>query len=439
LTNGFIKEAMILRAFRNLHPTTRRLLMARSLRSIGQGALVVDFALYLHALHWSGLAIGLVLSGSGLFGAGLSVLVGLSSDRLRRKPFLLSYEFLSLLCGLAALLSADPPILVIAAVLGGFGRGAGGAAGPFSPVEQAWLAEEVAPERRGWVYSLNTGLGLWGMGLGAFTAVLPSLWGGWLGGALAYRPLFALVGLTAAANLFLVARAHERYRGPKQASSPQGKEAEAQIRLLENRILAKLVFINSFNGLAIGLTGPLISYWFALRFQVGPLAIAPVMATTFVITGVASVLTGLLTGRIGIVQSVFWERLIGVGLMVLLPLMPTYWLASTIYLLRSVFARGSAGAQQALTVGLVRDERRGLAASLNAVSFQLPRSVGPGIAGYLLEAGQFSLPFYAAAVLQGVYLVWYRKVFRFYEPPRKRPGESGEPRVTPAPPEEEMG
>jgi len=429
---------MTMSFYKNLHPTTRRLLLARTLRSIGQGALVVDFALYLHALHWSGLAIGLVLSGSGLFGAVLSLLAGLSSDRLRRKPFLLFYEVVSLLCSFAAVFSAERLILTAAAIVGGFGRGAGGAAGPFSPVEQAWLAEEVAPERRGWVYSLNTGLGFWGMGLGAFCAILPSLWGSWLGGSLAYRPLFALVGLTAAANLFLIARAHERYHGPKHILDLQGQEGERRIRRLENRILMKLVFINSFNGLAIGLTGPLISYWFALRFQVGPLAIAPVMAATFVITGVASLLTGWLTERIGIVQSVIWERLIGVGLVALLPIMPVYWLAAMVYLLRSVFSRGSAGAQQALTVGLVRDERRGLAASLNAVSFQLPRSVGPSIAGYLLEAGQFSLPFYAAAVLQSIYLFWYRKTFRFYDPPRNGPG-GPEAKVTPSASEEEMG
>jgi hypothetical protein len=90
----------------------------RTLRSIGQGALVVDFALYLHALHWSGLAIGLVLSSTGFFGAGLSLLVGLTSDWLRRRPFLLSYEVLSLLSGIAALLTEQPIILTIAAKAG---------------------------------------------------------------------------------------------------------------------------------------------------------------------------------------------------------------------------------------------------------------------------------------------------------------------------------
>lgn len=406
---------MILLNFGDLHPTTRRLLLARALRSISQGALVVDFALYLHALGWSGIAIGLVLGGAGLFGATLGLLVGVTSDRLRRKPFLLIYESMALLCGMAALLSAQPAILAGAAIVGGFGRGANGAAGPFSPAEQAWLAEEVAPERRGRVYSLNSALGFFGMSLGALAAILPSLWNGWFSGALAYRPLFALVGLAAAANLLLLSQARESR--PKPAADPQGQQHEGQIRHQENRILERLVLINALNGLAVGLSGPLISYWFMLRFQVGPADIAPVMAATFLLTGVASLVTGRLTERIGIVRSVIGERLIGLLLLVLLPLMPIYWLAASAHLLRSVFNRGVAGAQQALTVGLVRDERRGLATSLNAVSSQVPQSVGPGIAGYLLHIGLLTLPFYLAALLQGIYLLLYSRVFRDYEPP----------------------
>ncbi len=410
---------MILSLFTNLPPTTRRLLLMRALRSIGQGALVVDFALYLHALDWSGLAIGLVLSSTGFFGAGLSLLVGLTSDWLRRRPFLLFYEILSLLSGIAALLSEQPVLLTIAAITGGFGRGATGAAGPFSPAEQAWLAEAVPPDRRGWVYSLNTGMGFFGMGLGALVAVLPGLWTHWLAGAQAYRPLFGLVALAAAGNLLLLSRTREEYLGSKKMKARRKQEGEARVRRQENRILIKLMLINSFNGLAIGLTGPLISYWLALRFDVGPADIAPVMAATFVITGVFSLLTGWLTGRVGIVTSVVWERLAGTGMLALLPLMPSYWLASLVFILRTVFYRGSAGAQQALTVGLVRDERRGLATSLNMVSVQLPRSAGPSISGYLLDAGQFSLPFYAAALLQIIYLVWYKRTFPKYEPPRK--------------------
>ena len=147
---------MTIPVFRDLHPTTRRLLMARALRSIGQGALVVDFALYLHALQWGAVAIGLLLSAGGLFAAGLSLVVGLTSDQLQRKPILLIYEAVALVSSLAVIFSAQTWILAVAAIIGGFGRGANGAAGPFSPAEQAWLAEEVPAERCGLATSLNS-------------------------------------------------------------------------------------------------------------------------------------------------------------------------------------------------------------------------------------------------------------------------------------------
>jgi hypothetical protein len=44
-----------------LDQKTRRLITARAIRSVAQGALVVDFVLYLRALSWSASVIGLLL------------------------------------------------------------------------------------------------------------------------------------------------------------------------------------------------------------------------------------------------------------------------------------------------------------------------------------------------------------------------------------------
>jgi MFS family permease len=416
--------------FKDLHPTTRRLLLSRAFRSIGQGALVVDLALYLHALGWSGFVIGLVLSAAGLFGASLSLGVGVASDRLRRKPFLLIYEGIILVCSIVAFATAQRVLLTGAIIIAGFGRGANGAAGPFSPVEQAWLAEEVAPERRGRVYSLNTALGFFGMGIGALLAILPSLSPGALDHAigsgslhpLAYRPLFIIVAAATVVNLLLLWNAREQYSAARRSNARNNGSGDVGRFRKENKMLTGLVILNSFNGMAIGFTGPLISYWFAIRFGIGPAAIAPVMSATFFITGAASLLTGRMTERIGIVRSVVWARMIGLVMLIALPLMPFYWLASLVYILRSAFNRGSVGARQALTVGLVGDERRGLATSLNAVSMQLPQSVGPSIAGYLFSMGDLALPFYIGALFQGVYVVAYGRFFREYNSPKGSPG-----------------
>ena len=412
--------------FRDLHPTTKRLLLARGFRSIGQGALVVDLALYLRAMGWSGFAIGLVLSAAGLFGASLSLGVGVASDRLRRKPFLLTYEGIVLICSTIAFATAERVVLIAVIIIAGFGRGAGGAAGPFSPVEQAWLAEEVAPERRGRVYSLNTALGFFGMGIGSFLAILPSITSRFyppsgVAGTLhplAYRPLFLVVAGATIANLMLLWNAREQYNVSRRLAARKTETVDVEKLRQENHMLTGLVVLNSFNGMAIGFTGPLISYWFAIKFGIGPAAIAPVMGTTFVITAVASLLTGRMTEKIGIVRSVVWARVFGLAMLIALPLMPFYWLASLVYILRSAFNRGSVGARQALTVGLVGDERRGLATSLNAVSMQVPQSVGPSIAGYLFSAGDLALPFYIGALLQGVYVLAYGRFFREYNMPQ---------------------
>ncbi|MGN6248707.1 MAG: MFS transporter, partial [Ginsengibacter sp.] len=82
------------------------------------------------------------------------------------------------------------------------------------------------------------------------------------------------------------------------------------------------------------------------------------------------------------------------------------------YLLRSAFNRGSVGARQALTVGMVRDKRRGFAISMNSLSMQVPQSVGPSVAGFLFSEGNLQLPFFAGAVFQTVYLVLYQRFFR---------------------------
>ena len=154
--------------------TTRLLLTTRFVRSIGQGALAVDFTLYLRALDWSAVAISAVLSAALLLGVVLTLFAGPLSDRGGRRRFLFVYEAAQCLAGLAALLSAQAAILWAAAMVGGFGRGGNGAAGPFAPVEQAWLAQSVSPSRRGPVYSLNAALGFLGNAAGAVIAAAPA-------------------------------------------------------------------------------------------------------------------------------------------------------------------------------------------------------------------------------------------------------------------------
>ena len=391
--------------------TTKLLLTTRFVRSIGQGALVVDFTLYLHELRWSAVAISAVLSVALLGGVVLTLLAGPLSDRGGRRRFLFAYEAAQVVAGLMALFSAQPVLLSIAAMVGGFGRGGNGAAGPFSPVEQAWLAQSVSVARRGPVYSWNAALGFVGNAAGALIAAVPSRLATVLPGALAYRPLFLLVAVGSLLCCVLILRTPDseavRKHDAPQAATPVPESVVRQ----ENRMVLRLMIANVMNGVGVGATGPLIAYWFAVRFGQGPAEIGPLMAAGFLMAAVASVATGWLSSGLGIVRAVVAMRLVGLVLLVALPFAPSFGLAAVLYVLRAMFNRGTTGARSALSMSIVRAQRRGFAGSMANVSMQVPRAVSPVLTGFLFEAGSLALPFLIGAAFQGAYLAFYYRSF----------------------------
>jgi MFS family permease len=397
---------------RTLPLPARRLMMARGMRSLGQGALVAAFALYLRALGWSAPQIGFTLSAALLSGAVLTAVVGPLSDRHGRRAFLLIYEALQAAAALLACLTAWPPALIAAAVVAGFGRGANGSAGPFGPLEQAWLAHIVPAARRGGVFSLNAGVGFVGMALGALLAGGVRLLIGPLGPVLAYRALF-LLSLLGSVGAFAVIAGLPEPAGARltKRSVEAAQRLPAAREQVENRMLIRLIGVNILNGLGIGMVAPLIAYWFALRYRHGLGTIGPALAVSFLLGGVGSFIAGRLSRRHGLIRPVVIMRGIGLVLLAAVPLAPNFTISATLYALRRGFNGGTAGVRQALVMGLTSN-RQGLAASLQWASTQIPRAIGPVLTTVLLRAGMLKAPFFLAAAFQLGYLVLYALLFR---------------------------
>ncbi len=395
--------------FAELAIPARRLLLSRLLRSICQGALVVDFVLYLSLLHWNGGSIGALVAASFVVGAILSMIVGPVSDRFGYRRVLVAYEAAMACAFAAAALGANPWVLSAAAIFGGFGRGANGAPGCFVPVELAWLAEVVPPSRRAGVYNLNTALGFAGMAAGALLAAGPHLWARWLPGDAAYHPLFWLGGLIAFGNTFLLAGTGESttpHRARSAAAPPL-----ARLSACERQALLKLGVINLFNGLSVGLSGPLIAYWFAAKFRVGPQQIGPVAAIAFLSTALCAAAVARFAARSGAVRSYVrlqWAALI---LLLFLPIAGDFRSAAVVWIFKFTLERSGAGTMEAVSVGLVNSRRWGLASGLGVATLALPRALGPMLAGHWIAVGTFATPLVLAACLQAVYIVCYRRAY----------------------------
>lgn len=412
------------KGWNSLSQAARRLISARFLRAVAQGALAVDFTLYLKARGWGAANIGLLLMASGLVGAALSLLVGVVSDRVGRRVFLLIYEC-GLILGTALLLIVpDPVVLVVVAAIFGFGRGANGSSGPFAPAEQAWLAQAVSDKRRATVFSFNAALQFAGMGFGSLlAAALPALVT--LRGPDRYLLVFALNLAMAIVNLGQILSIQEAPRAP--AASPAQVTADQAVTHRENRALSLLVAVNMVNALGVSLIAPLLPYWFNVKFGVGPAAIGPVYALTFFLTGLSALVIGRVSEQIGLVRSIVLPRILGVALLLAIPFVPTFWLASLLYVVRSIVNRSSMGARQAFSVGLVREQRRGLASSLQAVSWSVSGAIGPAIGGWLIGMGSLVWPFIAAAALQLGYVILFPTVLGQFETRPNGPAEAGQP------------
>ncbi len=386
----------------------RQLLAARTVISIGQGTMGVDFALYARALRWSPGFLGAVVGAGLLLGGVLTGAGGPLSDRFGRKPFLLAYlAVVAAVAGLAAF-SANTVVVAGAAIVAGLGRGAVGVPGVFGAVQQAWLSDQIAGPGLSRALARNAAMGFFATAVGTFLGGLPHLWRSALPGALGYRPLFALVAITTVVSLALLALVPEsRYTAPTQSGLSEADSAQAA----ENRLLVRVAGINALNGVGIGLAGPLLSWWLAERFGAGPAQIGPAIGLVLLASGCASLVAGRLATRYGLVRVVIAMRAAGLALMVAMPFAPTFGWAIGAYAARTVLNRGTAGQRQALVLSAVRGHRRGLAASVSGVSTQLPRAIGPWVAGLMFGAGWFAAPFLLAATFQGAYLALYRPVF----------------------------
>ncbi len=383
----------------------RLLLAARFSRSVWQGALVADFALYLERLHWRGDQIGMLFAASFVVGAMLSLLVGPLGDRCGYRRLLIGYEATVAALFVAAACSTNPCMISGAAIFGGFGRGANGAPGCFVPAELAWLAALLPDRARAAVFSLNTALGFAGMAVGGLIAVGPDLWAGWLSGPAAFQLLFVIGAVLSVGNAGLLHRAPATGSG-RPDTMPQARRPP--MTTAGRGLLARAAAINLCNGISVGLSGPLIAYWFAAKFHVGPMQIGSVMMLCFLAAGLcAAFLSGAAAPR---AAALIYIRMQWVSLLLLMtiPFLASFPLAAAAWIVKFALERGTAGAMEAVNVGLAGPGRWGLASGLSVASLALPRSIGPALAGHWIASAAFARPLLAAALFQAAYLWLYR-------------------------------
>ncbi len=405
--------------------------------SAGRALAGVVTALYLADRGMSAFGLALVFMAVALSSAVLSAGAGLAADRVGRRPFLVAFPLLTAAAAAVFATVTWLPALVVAASVGSLGRGSGAGAaavGPYQGAESALAADSVAPRWRNELFgrlALASTLGaLLGSLLamtahghhGAPAAVLP-----------AYRPAFVAVAVVSAVAGLLALGIEDPRRAAGVPPPPRaGREGAASWRRRtgwphrSSTLLLKLWAANGVNGIAVGMFGPFVSYWFYRRFGAGPGTIGLLFAVVNAATLVSALSAAGLARRFGLIRAVSALRFAQGALLVPLVLSPSLAVAGAVYLVRMLVQRAALPLRQSYVLAMAHPDERASVAALSNLPAQLAMGASPLVSGYLLDEVSLALPFVLAGALQVLNAAMYWVFFRHALPEEERPpGEAG--------------
>ncbi|MGH9104592.1 MAG: MFS transporter, partial [Acidimicrobiales bacterium] len=334
-----------------------------------------------------------------------------------------------------------------------------GAVGPYQPAESAFVADDTAPQHRNAAFgrlAFGSALGATAGGLLAMLASARHAHG-YLATE-AYRPAFlAIAGLSALAGvlaIWLVERPRGRRRAPpggppagqpgrhEREAGPSGpgpedqpqRRPEDQLRRWPPRLpkrsrwlLYRLWVTNTANGLAAGMFGPFVTYWFFRKFGVGPSRIGILFAIINVATMASTLSAAGIARRWGLVRAVTVVRTAQALLLVPMALSPTFFAAGGVYLVRMMVQRVGLPLRRSYALALTDPAERASIAALSNLPSQLAMAGSPLGAGYLMEEVSLSIPFEVAAFLQFVNASTFWLFFRHTPPEDERGATASQP------------
>jgi len=411
------------------------LFAARMTRLFAYGALSVILVLYLAELGLSETLIGALLTATlagvltaTLAGdAGISLAMTTTADRLGRRRMLLLGALLMALAGTGFLLTREPALLILAAIVGVISP-SGNEIGPFLSIEQAALAQLLPDGRRTHFFA-------WYNLVGSFTTALGALGGGWLAQTLQGAGMAALEAYRVVLEAYRVVLAGYALSGIALALlflglSPQVEVAPAVRSPTTPRVLglhrsrnvvlslSTLFALDAFAGGFV--VQSLLAYWFYLRFGAEPGLLGSIFFGANVLAGISALLAARLAARFGLINTMVFTHIPSNILLCLVPLMPNLTLAIIVMLLRFSISQMDVPTRQSYTVAVVAPDERAAAAGVTNIARSLGAAISPSLSGLLLANPLLmNAPLVLAGGLKIIYdLLLYHR-FRAIKPPEE--------------------
>ena len=395
------------------------LFTTRMLRLFAYGFLSVVLALYLTEVGLSEGQIGLLLTLTLAGDASVTLWITTTADRLGRRRMLILGAMLMVLAGGVFLLTRDPFLLTLAAIVGVISP-SGNEIGPFLSIEQAGLTQLVSGERRTNIFAWYNLVGSFATASGAFTA-------GWLATGLQNSGLTALasyqivLGGYAFAGLLLILcflRLSPVVEVVLQAVPTQ----KLTLGLHQSRgVVLKLSSLFALDAFAGGLiVQTMLAYWFHLRYGVEVGVIGSIFFGANILAGFSALLAVPMAKKFGLINTMVFTHIPSNILLILVPLMPNLPLAIAVLLVRFSISQMDVPTRQSYTMAVVAPDERSAAAGVTAIARSIGAAAAPVLTGFFMGVPSLlSLPFYLCGGLKIIYDLLLFREFRAVRPPEE--------------------
>jgi len=389
----------------------RRLIAGRAIRAFVDGFIAILLPVYLVALGYDTIRVGL-LSTATLLGSALTTLaVGKWGHRVPYRGLLLVAAITMIATGLAfAGLSDFVPLLAVAFV--GTLNPSSGDVSVFLPLEHARLAHAATGTARTALFATYSLAGALFASLGALAAALPEfavrLGVPWLTAIRGMFVLYALAGLV----ICLLYR-----KLPTESGTPR----DATPGLVQSRrVVARLAALFSVDAFAGGLlVQSLLALWLFRRFDLSLAAAAAFFFWAGLLTAFSQLAAPRIAARFGLLNTMVFSHIPSSIALICAAFAPRAEVALGLLLVRATLSQMDVPTRSAYVMALVSPKERTAAASYTAVPRSLASALSPSISRALFAAGWLAAPLVACGVLKIAYDLALLALFR-KEPAEER-------------------
>ena len=390
---------------------------ARGARTFSQSFISIIMALYLEELGFGLVEIGAILTAGILGISSFAVVVGLVSERVGRRRFLIIFSLLAAMCGLAMYWVETFIPLMIIGFVGSLSGGGSAGESPAQPLEVAILPDTGPQERRTDIFAIYTIVARTGTFLGALAAGLPVLFQDALGMSVlpSFKVMFLAFAVCQLAGAMLYA-----FVSSKAEGVVTNQQWQNPFKLPSRRRIFTLTGLYSLDTFTTSmLIQSLVAYWFHTKFGLTLESLALVFALSHLLTACSLWMAAKIANRIGLLNTMVFTHIPSSLFLLAAAFAPTATLAIVFWQCRAFLAQMDVPTKDSYTMAVIRPEERVAMASIHLVGRSAAGAVGPTVTTAMWNVMAAWTPLVGSALMKIGYDLALYGMFRNVRPPEE--------------------